>query len=203
MRKYYALIRKLHLYLGLFISPFVLIFGFSVLIFNHPGVINRINPVKALPEVKTQLHGVSYDGSNLETAKAVIAELNIKGEINFISRNDDFISFPVNKPGLSTFIKVNTNNDSVFISRTNEGPLRSMSYLHAMPGPHNVNVRGNSDFVKKWRVLADVIVYLLLFLTFSGVLLWYFIKAERVVGIYALGLGLLFFFGILFLIFLS
>jgi hypothetical protein len=203
MRKYYALIRKLHLYLGLFISPFVLIFGFSVLIFNHPGLINRINPVKALPEVKTQLHGVSYDGSNLETAKAVIAELNIKGEINFISRNDDFISFPVNKPGLSTFIKVNTNNDSVFISRTNEGPLRSMSYLHAMPGPHNVNVRGNSDFVKKWRVLADVIVYLLLFLTFSGVLLWYFIKAERVVGIYALGLGLLFFSGILFLIFLS
>jgi hypothetical protein len=166
-------------------------------------VINRINPVKALPEVKTQLHGVSYDGSNLETAKAVIAELNIKGEINFISRNDDFISFPVNKPGLSTFIKVNTNNDSVFISRTNEGPLRSMSYLHAMPGPHNVNVRGNSDFVKKWRVLADVIVYLLLFLTFSGVLLWYFIKAERVVGIYALGLGMLFFSGILFLIFLS
>jgi hypothetical protein len=51
--------------------------------------------------------------------------------------------------------------------------------------------------------VADVVVYLLLFLTFSGVLLWYFIKAERVVGIYALGLGLLFFSGILFLIFLS
>lgn len=203
MRKYYALIRKLHLYFGLFISPFVLIFGFSVLIFNHPGLINRINPVKALPEIKTQLHGVSYDGPNLETAKAVIAELNIKGEINFISRNDNSISFPVNKPGLSTFIKVNTNNDSVFINRTYEGPLRSMSYLHAMPGPHNVNVRGNSDFIKTWRVLADVVVYLLLFLTFSGVLLWYFIKAERVVGIYAIGLGLFFFSGILFLIFLS
>jgi hypothetical protein len=203
MRKYYAIIRKLHLYFGLFISPFVLIFGLSVLIFNHPGLIDRINPVKALPEIKAQLQGVSYDGPNLETAKAVMAELNIKGEINFISRNGNSIAFPVNKPGLSTFIKVNTNNDSVFISRTYEGPLRSMSFLHAMPGPHNVTVRGNSGFIKTWRVVADVVVYLLLFLTFSGVLLWYFIKAERVVGIYALGLGLLFFSGILFLIFLS
>ena len=201
MKKYHSLIRSLHLYLGLFIIPFVLIFAISVLIFNHQAFINRVNPVKTLPVVKTKLNRITYEGDNLETAKDILKELNIMGEINFISRNDHFISFPVNTPGLRIFIKVDIHTDSVFISPKYEGPLRATTFLHSMPGPHNVKVRGNSDFIKAWRVLADAVVYLLLFLTVSGVLLWYFIKSERNAGLYAIGLGLLFFTCILFFIF--
>jgi hypothetical protein len=201
MKKYYSTVRTLHLYFGLFISPLILIFSISVLIFNHPGFINRVNPVKALPDIKTKLDKIPYDTSDVETAKAIIKKLNIKGEIDFISRNDSSISFPVIKPGLRTYIKVNTNTDSVLISQKYEGPLRSMTYLHSMPGPHNVKLRGNSGFMKAWRILSDVAVYLLLFLTVSGIFLWYFLKVERVIGLYALSLGILFFVGVLILIF--
>lgn len=201
MKKYYSSVRTLHLYFGLFISPFVLIFSISVLIFNHPGLLNRVNPVKTLPDIKIKLDKIPYDTSDLGTAKAIIRKLGVKGEIDFISINDNYISFPVNKPGLKTYIKVNTNTDSVLITQRYEGPLRSMSYLHSMPGSHNVKIRGNSIFIKAWRILADVVVYLLLFLTLSGVFLWYILKAERVIGLYAVVLGMLFFIGVLILIF--
>ncbi len=191
----------LHVYFGLFISPFVLIFGISVIILNHPGFINRVNPAIALPDIKTKLVKIPYDTTDLQTAKAIIRKLNINGEIDFISKKDSSISFPVNKPGLRTFITVNTTNDSVLITQKYEGTLRSTAYLHSMPGPHNVSIRGNSAFLKIWRILADGVIYILLFLTASGVFLWYTLKAERVIGMYALALGVLFFVGILLFIF--
>ncbi len=162
---------------------------------------NRVNPAIALPDIKTKLDKIPYDTTDLLTAKAIIRKLNINGEIDFISKKDSSISFPVNKPGLRTYITVNTTNNSVLITRKYEGTLRSTAYLHLMPGPHNVSIRGNSAFLKVWRILTDGVVYILLFLTASGVFLWYTLKAERVIGMYALALGVLFFIGILLFIF--
>jgi hypothetical protein len=201
MKKYYPFIRMLHLYFGLFISPFVLIFSISVIAFNHPGLINQFNPVKDLPEIKTQLDQIPYDTTDLLTAKAIIEKLNIKGEIDFISSNKNSISFPVNKPGLKTFIRVNTTNDSVSITQKHEGFLRSSAYLHSMPGPHNVKNRGNYLFIKVWSALADTIVYIIFFLSVSGIFLWYFIKSERMTGIYSFSIGILILFGLLVFIF--
>jgi hypothetical protein len=197
---YSALIRTLHMYFGLFISPFILIFSISVLAFNHTGFLDKINPVKSLQEIKTKLDNIPYDTSNLGTAKAIIQKLDLKGEIDFITKNDSQIFFPVNKPGLKTRVIVNTNTDSVVISRQLEGSIRAMNYLHIMPGQHNVKIRGNSLFLKIWRLIADAVVYLLLFLILSGIYLWYFLKFERNIGLYAIILGILFFTGLLFLI---
>jgi hypothetical protein len=201
MKKYYSLVRTLHLYFGLFISPFICIFSISVLVLNHAGYFNHINPVEPLPDIKTKLDKIPYDTTDLLTAKAIIGKLNVNGEIDFISKNEDYISFPVNKPGLQTKIKVDIHTDSVLITRQQVGLMRAMSYLHTMPGQHNANMRGNSGFMKVWRALADVVVYLLLFLTVSGVFLWYFLKVERTLGIYAITLGVLLFLGLLLLIF--
>ncbi len=201
MKKYYPSIRALHLYFGLLISPFVLIFSVSVIVFNHPELINRFSTIKQLADIQTKLDKIPHDTTDLLTAKAVIKKLNITGEIDFISKNDSSISFPVNKPGLTTRVTVNTVTNSVLITRKNEGALRGTSYLHAMPGPHNVSIRGNSAFLKTWRVLADTVVYTLLFLTVSGVFLWFILKAERRVGLYAHIAGVLLFAGILLLIF--
>src|SRR5687768_1444686 len=168
MKKYYPLVRSLHLYLGLFISPFVLIFSMSVLVFNHPEAINLLSPVPPAIKVTTKLDKIPYDTTDLLTARAIIQKLGIQGEVDFINENDDRISFPVKKPGLHTQITVNKHTDSVTITRQTEGAYRAMAYLHSMPGQHNQKIRGNSAFIKVWRVLADAVVYILLFLTISG-----------------------------------
>ncbi|WP_020604959.1 PepSY-associated TM helix domain-containing protein [Spirosoma spitsbergense] len=201
MKKYYPLVRTLHLYFGLFISPFVLIFSVSVLVFNHAGFLDRLTPVKALPVEKIKLDGIPRDTSDLLTAKAIIAKLGIEGEIDFISINEDHISFPVLKPGLRTKIEVDTRTDSVRISRQEEGSLRATSYLHTMPGQHNARLRGNSIFLKIWKLMADGVVYLLLLLTASGIFLWWCLKVERRLGLAAIALGVLLFSALLLLIF--
>ena len=58
----------------------------------------------------------------------------------------------------------------------------SLSYLHKMPGPHNVAIRGNWIGTQAWRVFADATIYLLLFISLSGIYLWWAIKAERRIG---------------------
>ncbi len=64
-----------------------------------------------------------------------------------------------------------------------------MVFLHKMPGPHNVSIRGNSLYLQVWRVLTDATVYAILFLTLSGVYLWVVLRAERRVGLLFLGAG--------------
>jgi hypothetical protein len=65
----------------------------------------------------------------------------------------------------------------------------SMAYLHKMPGPHNVAIRGNWAGTEMWRWLADATIYLLLFISLSGVYLWWAIKAERAAGVVLLTTG--------------
>ncbi|WP_018621512.1 PepSY-associated TM helix domain-containing protein [Spirosoma luteum] len=201
MRKYYPIIRTLHLYVGLVSSPFILIFSLSVLVFNHIGFFNRFTPVQELPPIKTRLASFPLDTNNLAMAKAICTQLGINGEIDFIARDADHISFPVVKPGLRTIINVNSHTDSVVITRQREGTLRALSFLHRMPGQHNAALRGNSIYMKVWKVMADGVVYLLLFLTTSGIFLWWFLKAERRLGFIAIGLGVFIFSTLLLLIF--
>ena len=200
IKDYYALVRAFHIYAGLFISPFILIFCISVLAFNHPDFLNRINPVQSSKEIKVRLDCIPYDSTNLGTARAILMDLKINGEIDFINKNDSQISFPVNKPGLKTWIAVNTKNDSVIIVQQKEGSVRAMNFLHIMPGQHNVAMRGNSVFMKIWKITVDAVVYLVLLLLLSGIYLWYIPESELRAGLYSLMLGLLLFAGLLYLI---
>jgi hypothetical protein len=201
MKKIYPLIRNLHLYFGLFISPFILIYSLSALALNHEGWLIRIAPVKQLPEIRTQLEKIPYDSSDLATAKGIIRKFGIEGEVDFISRGENFISFPINKPGLKTLVRINTRNDSVYITKERQGFIRALSFLHKMPGPHNEKIRGNSVFMRFWKVLTNVTVYALFFLSTSGVFLWYFLKIERNTGLFALALGIFSFAGLLLILF--
>jgi hypothetical protein len=201
MKKIYPLVRNLHLYFGLFISPFILIYGLSALAFNHEGWLIKIAPVKLLPGIRTKLDKIPYDSSDLSTAKAIIQKLGIEGEVDFISKGEDFISFPVNKPGLKSLARINTRNDSVYITKEKQGFIRAMSFLHKMPGPHNEKIRGNAVFMKFWRFQTNILIYFLLFLSISGVFLWYFIKIERNMGLFAIALGIVSFTGLLLLLF--
>ncbi|WP_461131732.1 PepSY-associated TM helix domain-containing protein [Spirosoma aerophilum] len=158
-------------------------------------------PSRLLPVERTKLDGIPRDTSDLLTAKAIIVKLGITGEIDFISMNDNHISFPVIKPGLHTKIDVDTRTDSVTLTRQEEGWVRATSYLHAMPGQHNARLRGNSVFLTIWKVMADGVVYLLLWLTVSGIFLWWCLKVERPMGLTAIVLGVLLFSGLLLLIF--
>ena len=75
------------------------------------------------------------------------------------------------------------------VKSRNHGMGEAFVYLHKMPGPHNVDVRGNSGLIRVWRVVADATSYLVLFITISGIYLWFALRAERRLGLLLLLAG--------------
>jgi hypothetical protein len=49
--------------------------------------------------------------------------------------------------------------------------------LHKSPGQHGPTIRMNWFYIKAWRWLADATVYLILFISVSGIYLWYVLRA--------------------------
>lgn len=146
MKQYYKPVRKLHLYFGLFISPFLLIFGLSVIFLNHTWITDKLTPVEELPTESSKLNQFPRDTSDLATARNVMSLLRISGEVGLVFERNESMFIDVYKPGLKTTIKVDLKTDSVYINKTKEGSLRAMNFLHMMPGPHNLHLRGNSFF---------------------------------------------------------
>ena len=187
MNKFYRSIRSLHLYFGLIISPFIIVFSISIWVFNHPYFFSRWRE-----EPQEPVHAqVNYQAgeTDLITARNILSQLHIDGEVDWISKSDSIILFPVNKPGASLRVTVNIHTGESAIVKKSEGLLNGMGYLHSMPGPHNAMLRGNSFFMKTWRATADGLVYLVLFVSSSGIFLWYFLRPERKFGLYSFGVG--------------
>jgi len=201
-RRVYNWTRDLHLYFGLFVSPFILVFSVSVLFLNHAKVsTDKWTSVEDIQSVRVPAGIETAQGSSaIALAKTLLAQVHLDGEIGntrFARTTRHFI-FPVSKPGLEALVDVDVDAGSATISRRPTGVLEALAYLHKMPGPHNVSIRGNWIGTRVWRVFADATIYLTLFISLSGLYLWFVLKAERIVGLVLLTAGAISFFGILY-----
>ena len=139
---------------------------------------------------------------DLELAREIQRQIRVPGEIDFIRRDEKTgtIEFPITAPGYRAEIDADLRSGKVSIRESRTGIWDAMNYLHKMPGPHNVAVRGNWAGTRAWAWLTDTTVYLLLFLSATGVYLWTVLKNERRAGLICLAGGVVSFFAIVFLI---
>ena len=193
MRRFYLVSRDLHLYLGLFVSPFVIVFAVSVFFLNHAKVDTSAAASAVTVQNVTIPPGIETARGRdaVDRARQLLAQVGVEGEIGFIRyvRNEQRLVIPVSKPGLETTLNVDLSTRSVVVSRRSTGVLESVAYLHKIPGPHNADIRGNWIWTRAWRWLADATVYLLLFISATGLYLWFAIKAERRIGLVLIGAG--------------
>jgi hypothetical protein len=189
----YRWLRDLHLYFGLFISPFVVVFAASVFFLNHAKVpmdqweTDETFANLRIPDGLESARGLEA----VRLARTLLPQVSLRGEIGFTRYVKDarqFV-FPVSRPGLESQVIVDLQNHSVRVSRRPTSLWEALAYLHKMPGPHNVAIRGNWFATRAWGWAADATIYLWLFITMSGVYLWYAIKAERTIGITLLAGG--------------
>ena len=200
----YRWTRDLHLYFGLFVSPFVLLFAASVLFLNHAKVsTDQFTSVETVRDISIPQDIESARGPDaVAQAKSIMQQLRLDGEVGFTRyvKQTRLFMFPVSRPGLETIVNVDLSTKSATVSHRVTSFWESLAYLHKMPGPHNVNIRGNWVWTRAWRVFADATVYLVLFISISGVYLWYAIKAERRVGFTLLTAGGASLFGLIYAI---
>jgi hypothetical protein len=204
LKRFYLLTRSLHLYFGLFISPLLLVFSISVFLLVHgwvpaapskaPRTVTGIN----LPDGLGQLKG----RPQIDALRPVLDRLGVQGEVNFVRSiaKENRLVIPVIVPGREVSVDLNLAGHSAVITETATGPLAAMILLHKMPGQHNAALRGNSAWLQAWKWLADGTVWVVLFLTVSGIYMWAVLRAERRTGVALLGAGALSFFGLVYAI---
>ena len=179
MRRFYLVTRDLHLYVGLFISPFVLVFAISVFYLVH-GLADRPAPGPSEPSRTVANVIVSPDIARLQgrarvdALRPVLEQLGVHGEIDFVRHvaNEHQMIVPVRIPDRDTVVTIDNEQRTADVTSRNHGMGEAFVYLHKMPGPHNADVRGNSGLIRVWRVVADATGYLVLFITISGIYLW-------------------------------
>jgi hypothetical protein len=189
----YRWTRDLHLYAGLFISPFLLLFAASVFFLNHGKIVLGEPPPGAIfhdltiPDGFDRLQGREA----VNRAREILAQLPVTGEIGFLryNRAERHLLFPVSRPGLEATVDVDLDAQSASVSARRTGIWEAMAFLHKMPGPHNVAIRGNWPVLRVWTWFADATIYLTLFISLSGIYLWYALKAERAIGLTLLAAG--------------
>ena len=190
----YGWIRDLHLYLGLFLCPAIVIFAVSTLWLNHPGpaAASAISTDgnASTPPVTIELSG---EVGTLAQARDILRQLRVTGEIDYLHHdaNAGRLRIPVLKPGQRTDVEVDLRASTAVVTRREQGLAAALVYLHKMPGPHNANLRGNWVYTVWWSALADAVVYGILALTASGLYLWWRLRPERTVGWLMLGAGVL------------
>ncbi len=223
----YQINRQLHLYVGIFLSPFLILFAISTIVMNHPSPRDPDNPkftettkvvplsiptlvtdniklardklaearsITNNPEAKKAANQAGRQANN-KAASALtehaLKELELEGELfafGPIRNNKKRITVMV--PGRTTIATLDVEKKEASIQYRKFNFIDTMSYLHRNPGPHKTK-GPNWEGSKLWGWTADITVYLTLFLTLSGLYLWWVLKAERKVGFIFMGTGFL------------
>lgn len=207
MRRFYLVTRDMHLYIGLFLSPFVLVFAVSVLYLVH-GLSNRPAPGRSDPSrtfanVRVNPEIAKLQGrARVDALRPVLEQLEVHGEIDFVrhAASEHRLIVPVRLPHRDSVVTIDYEQGTATVTSRKHGIGDAVVYLHKMPGPHNADVRGNSGLIRMWRLGADATVYLLLFVTVSGIYLWAVLRAERRVGLLLLLAGAGTFWGLVYAI---
>ena len=158
---------QIHVYLGLFCLPYLLIFALSSLNFTHHFFNESKQPEVEIQELLLQMPAIE---DNREMANALIDSLNLFGWYHPWGTRRDSLQFvtSVGQPGreLSIFYSWESGETTLRTRRKRVGGLlRSMHFLgESIPhAPWWVNL---------WQYYQAFTAYAMLFWTASGIYLW-------------------------------
>ena len=199
--RFYRFIRDLHLYFGLFISPFVLVFTVSVFFLVHswrPGIASETSTTRVVSAWPLPGDWQTLSGRPLiEALKPALQKAGVRGEVGFVQHlvKEEKLIIPVTIPGRETTVSIRIASGEATIVTRETGLADALVTLHKSPGEHGPGIRMNWFYMRAWRWMADATVYLVLFISVSGIYLWYVLRAERSVGYLLLFAGAISFFG--------
>ncbi|HUS34214.1 MAG TPA: PepSY-associated TM helix domain-containing protein [Verrucomicrobiae bacterium] len=205
LRRLYTLTRDLHLYLGLFISPFVLLFSVTVFFFVH-AIAPKLGPETTQTRAATNISLPDLSKLSgralIDALKPTLSSINVPGEIGFIRHvvSDDTFVIPVSVPGRATTVTIRVAQREATIVTRETGLADAMMTLHRSPGEHSPTLSRNWFPMRAWRWLSDTTAYLTLFITISGLYLWFVLRSERRIGYVLLATGALLFFGLAYVV---
>jgi hypothetical protein len=193
-RPLYRILRDLHYYSGLFLCPFVLVFAFSVFFLVHVWLPGAGRPAKTRVVENLEIGPSLGDLSGralIDALKPTLRAAGVEGEAGWVqhSASENKYILPVSVPGRLSTVTLDVARRQASIEERATGLADAVVQLHKSPGPHLVGMRMNWVFMRIWWWLSDATVYVLLFLTLSGIYLWYVLRRDRKPGLMVIAGG--------------
>ena len=123
----YRLIRDLHLYIGLFISPFVLLFAISVFFLVHswlPRLASVTTTTRVVSDLPLPGDLPTLSGRPLiDSLKPAPEKADVRGEVGFVRHlvKEQKLIIPVTIPGRETTVSINIANREATIVTSETG----------------------------------------------------------------------------------
>ena len=181
MRK---LILNVHLYGGLLCAPYLVIFGFSSLHFNHH--FSFVEPAPNQVEWDAPLTVPSMP-DNQAMADSVRDALGLMGwTIPWNMKRDPSgdLQFDLERPGKSYTLHTALKEGKVHVSEHHKGIWQVVNSLHGS------GQLPNSRFVPLWGLYTEVCTWFVFFAAASGLYLWINTRRERKIGVLTLVVAL-------------
>jgi len=186
--------RKLHYYLGLYFLFFVWLFALTGLLLNHSWTFAEFWQNRKTSSSERQIR-IPADGSTLDQARDLMRQLEMRGEIQWLTTRPDSsrFDFRVAKPGLLFDIKADLNSARATVQRTEVNAWGIMRTLHTFTGERMNDPKNDRDWLltKVWALSMDAAAAGLVVMVLSGVVMWCGLPRKKLSGAVALACGVL------------
>ncbi len=183
-------LRCTHMYLALFLAPWLLMYAVSTLAMNHRDIFRKAYGTTTPPFVKereTNFHGALPDDAKAKAA-VLLASLGLDGAHSASARNDG--ALVINRldaisPRRITFTP---STGSILVEKQQFRTNNFLERIHRRRGFYQ-----NYLLDDMWGFMVDLATFAMVFWSLSGIWMWWEMKATRAIGLLAASSGLVIF----------
>jgi hypothetical protein len=173
------IVRRIHMYLALFLTPWILMYALSSLVFNHIGTISgwydgKLNDFQKVDEVDYP-DAFATDMSPADAAKQILLDLDLDGA-HFIPANSnaDRLVIMRHSPYALKRITYQRREGKLIVEQQSPNLPSMLTRLHTRHGYEQLYAS-----MTFWALGVEVTVLAMLFWIASGLWMWWEIKPAR------------------------
>lgn len=184
------LIRRIHMYLALFLIPWILIYALSTMAMNHREFFKRFygeNPVQFEKEAELVYHGTfPSDATPKQAAVQILRNLNREGAFSVQGRPDgERLTIFRQHPISPQRIIYSPSDHKLVIEKQ---VFNSPSFLERMH--RRRGFQHDYGLEDAWAVSVDLMIVAMVFWGLSGLWMWWELRATRSWGVLCLIAGI-------------
>lgn len=172
--------RKIHIYIGLCLLLFIMLFGFSGLLLNHHWEFASFWENRKESKYEQTIQ-ISDEREQEALVNEIADKISLHGSIinPRFSEDSMLLNFIVTKPGTRYDVQADLSEGKVLITEAKFNQWGIMRNLHTIrnPTPNEQNNRYPSALSSVWSISIDVISIGLIVICLGGWILW--LKVER------------------------
>lgn len=187
------IVRRTHMYLGLFLAPWMLMYGLSTMAMNHRewfrGYYGGQGPVWEKESERQIAADFSAMPDSAGVAARILAELSLEGRFGVRGKLSDE-SMVIQRDDPVTPRRI-TYTPATGIAVVERQVFRTNQFLERM---HRRRGYGSGFGIDDtWAFSVDLLIAAMIFWTASGVWMWWELKVTRALGALFAGVGILLF----------